>query len=360
YNISKKFSYKTHIFEPTALGFDDDKIIHQLLLDIKFIPFYIQHKDISILIANMEVSKNIDLAYAGPNYLAIFTKKIGGTTPIKTWQQMTFLHNYSGLSLFGLKDSKVQQLLQQTLNKKDTQLKNNVTDWDNFKIIEKFFEKHLHCQISTTKINCSKNIEPELTNTESRFWQSFSNSLNKNKKGFDGKRHVLSIIAEDFSSKELYENLKLVSNNLIFAAKQYARTNGPGCFMIEKTVEEITKLVEKDIHKPNLYVSDYSSFKKPWIIPIPQKKEMLLVNSNNKNIEKYNSLYPLLLGWALRSNQKLSKRGKLEDMVKDGKLNVEIPSIKTVEGWIKTYSGKLRQLSTQNLSNSNMKDNTLL
>ncbi|CAG8832116.1 5853_t:CDS:1, partial [Gigaspora rosea] len=142
----KSFLCKAHISGPTALGFDNDKIICQLLLDIKFIPFYIQYKDISILIANLEASENINLAYVGPNYLATFTKKIGGiqrlivqninnknecmitvyqqeklmisqkgTTPIEAWQQMTFLQNYNGLSLFGLEDSKIQQLLQQML-----------------------------------------------------------------------------------------------------------------------------------------------------------------------------------------------------------------------------------------------------
>ncbi|CAG8789539.1 41094_t:CDS:2, partial [Gigaspora margarita] len=121
--------------------------------------------------------------------------------------------------------------------------------------------------------------------------------------------------------------------------------------------KEITKLVEKNIHKSNLYISDYSSPKKLWIIPIPQKKEIFLI------LKKYSSSYPLSLGWVLRNRISATEMVKeLEIMVKKGELNAEIPIIKIVEGWIKTYSGKLYQLSTQNLlnSNSNIKDNTLL
>ncbi|CAG8838085.1 15765_t:CDS:2, partial [Gigaspora margarita] len=260
----KSFLCKTHISEPTALEFDNNKIICQLLLDIKFIPFYIQFKNISILIANLEAFENIDFAYAEPNYLATFTKKIEDiqqlivqninnknkcTSPIEAWQQMTFLQNYNRLSLFGLEDSKVQQLLQQTLNKKDTQLKCNIMDWDNFEIIKKLFEKHL-CQIFTTEINwyqfftswkaqkstiielisyllqlylnehsfteheyvfsdqCYEVLAIPILHHSLKTNHNFSNSLDKNKKGFNGKRRVLSIIAKDFSPKELHKNLK--------------------------------------------------------------------------------------------------------------------------------------------------------
>ncbi|CAG8657194.1 16517_t:CDS:1, partial [Dentiscutata heterogama] len=71
------------------------------------------------------------------------------TTPIIAWWQMTFLQNYNGLSLFGLENSKVQQML----NKKNIAVKYNILHLNNFDIIEELFEKHLYNQISTTKIN---------------------------------------------------------------------------------------------------------------------------------------------------------------------------------------------------------------
>lgn len=45
---------------------------------------------------------------------------------------------------------------------------------------------------------------PNATHT---FWNSFSRALNNNKKTLDGKRRILSIIADDFTYNELEENL---------------------------------------------------------------------------------------------------------------------------------------------------------
>ncbi|CAG8715948.1 38071_t:CDS:2 [Gigaspora margarita] len=305
----KSFSCKTRISGPAAFGLFNDQIINQLLFDIKFIPFYIKYNDINILIVNLESSENIDLAYTGPNYLATFTKKIGGiqqlivqnianenecviivyhqeklitsqkgATPIEAWQQMTFLQNYNGLSLFGLENSKVQQMLQY---KKNTLLKYNITDWDNFEIIETLFKKYLPIQdLSGTSV---ANIE---------------------------------------------------------------------------LLQEITKLIEEEIHKPNSHMSNYSNPKKSWIIPIPQRKD----------IERYNSSYSLQLGWALRtSNKNKTDRmlateivKELEDIIKDSELDTKIPTIKTVEEWIETYSEKLHKLNANKLLNNSTEDNSIL
>ncbi len=41
------------------------------------------------------------------------------------------------------------------------------------------------------------------------FWSCFRQALNNNKKTRDGKRRILSIIADDFTYKELENNLEV-------------------------------------------------------------------------------------------------------------------------------------------------------
>lgn len=47
------------------------------------------------------------------------------------------------------------------------------------------------------------------TNTTAMFWSCFKQSLNDNIKNRDGKRRILSIIANDFTYKELKTNLNV-------------------------------------------------------------------------------------------------------------------------------------------------------
>jgi hypothetical protein len=50
------------------------------------------------------------------------------------------------------------------------------------------------------------NPTPNLTQT---FWSCFQQALNDNKKTRDGKRRILSIIANDFTYEELERNLEV-------------------------------------------------------------------------------------------------------------------------------------------------------
>ena len=52
-----------------------------------------------------------------------------------------------------------------------------------------------------------KNIPKSPNDFTQTFWQCFNHALEDNKKNHDGKRRVLSIIAEDFTYEELQENL---------------------------------------------------------------------------------------------------------------------------------------------------------
>ena len=50
-------------------------------------------------------------------------------------------------------------------------------------------------------------IFTSIKNSTTTIWQCFNHALEDNKKNRDGKRRVLSIIADDFTYKELQENL---------------------------------------------------------------------------------------------------------------------------------------------------------
>lgn len=58
----------------------------------------------------------------------------------------------------------------------------------------------------------SKSVDKNSTKT---FWQCFTHALKDNKKNQNGKRRILSIIANDFTYKELQEKLN-VSNSIIY------------------------------------------------------------------------------------------------------------------------------------------------
>lgn len=55
---------------------------------------------------------------------------------------------------------------------------------------------------------------------EQKFWASFSRALATNKRGSDGKRRILSIIAQEFGPKELREKL-LVNKKLIIVIVEH-------------------------------------------------------------------------------------------------------------------------------------------
>jgi len=52
-------------------------------------------------------------------------------------------------------------------------------------------------------------INNPLSSSAETFWSCFRQALKDNKKTRDGKRRILSIIANDFTYKELKDNLKV-------------------------------------------------------------------------------------------------------------------------------------------------------
>lgn len=47
------------------------------------------------------------------------------------------------------------------------------------------------------------------SDVEAKFWNSFKGSLQQNKKGFEGKTRILSIIADNFTYSELSTHLNV-------------------------------------------------------------------------------------------------------------------------------------------------------
>ncbi|GES98717.1 hypothetical protein GLOIN_2v1530472 [Rhizophagus clarus] len=61
-----------------------------------------------------------------------------------------------------------------------------------------------------------------IPNSTKKFWNCFDRAIKENKKTHDGKRRVLSIIADQFTYSPLKKNLKIGSYTII-DAKQYSR-----------------------------------------------------------------------------------------------------------------------------------------
>jgi hypothetical protein len=57
-------------------------------------------------------------------------------------------------------------------------------------------------------IQSQKNEKSE-TSTELKFWRSFEQALDQNKRGLNGIQRIVSIIAEEFGPKELHDKLKV-------------------------------------------------------------------------------------------------------------------------------------------------------
>ncbi|RHZ76132.1 hypothetical protein Glove_203g37 [Diversispora epigaea] len=144
---------------------------------------------------------------------------------------------------------------------------------------------------------------------------------------------------------------------------------------------DITKLVEKPIHKPTPSVAPHTKFKQSWTIPLPQDQVDSRYNlqANDESEEEIIFNFPLPSGWALKSNQRLGKRGsgkrmtervksylyafflageenktermsanemvqELNELVKEGEIQTDdIPQVKTVENWISRTSATLRK-----------------
>ncbi|RIB30819.1 hypothetical protein C2G38_2151581 [Gigaspora rosea] len=121
-----------------------------------------------------------------------------------------------------------------------SQSKDPTIDKANLKMLYEFRYLPLEPRDSKSLENTenSENLE------ESTFWNSFRNALIVNKRGQDRKTRILSIIADQFTYKQLRKNF---SPNAIELARKYSRLYGPGAPQVEcpkKSVQRMDEIKE--------------------------------------------------------------------------------------------------------------------
>ncbi|CAB4410648.1 unnamed protein product [Rhizophagus irregularis] len=131
------------------------------------------------------------------------------------------------------------------------------------------------------------------SNPTEAFWSCFQQALKDNKKTRDGKRQILSIIANDFTYKELEHNLG-VGPHTILESKKHARLNGFGAPPLEKPkfhrlkfkMEQIDQFDSFFMRKDIVNMSSYQTHSKSGL-PI-----MYLQDNKQALWEKFSEEYP--------------------------------------------------------------------
>ncbi|UZO28005.1 uncharacterized protein OCT59_021551 [Rhizophagus irregularis] len=143
----------------------------------------------------------------------------------------------------------------------------------------------------------AKLYEEGLLNVNSQantLWNCFRNSYNANSKGIDGKIRILLIIAENFTYKEIIEQLE-VSPNSVSMARKHSRINGPaGCPALEKPIivrSKMSEVKEKEFQlffadKANVNMSSYKMDAKT------QMPVLYLKDQKSALWEKFSAIYP--------------------------------------------------------------------
>ncbi|CAG8551366.1 2642_t:CDS:2, partial [Scutellospora calospora] len=119
----------------------------------------------------------------------------------------------------------------------------NIPDYDSA-ILKQFYEFRYLISIPI-----------HMPNAIHTFWNSFSRALNNNKKTLDGKRRILSIIADDFTYNKLEENLG-VSHHTISEAQKYAKSYGHGALPLVKPIIHRAKLTKEQLNQFELFFAD--------------------------------------------------------------------------------------------------------
>ncbi|RHZ53025.1 hypothetical protein Glove_452g13 [Diversispora epigaea] len=100
-----------------------------------------------------------------------------------------------------------------------------------------------------------KNISTLDKNSTSTFWQYFNYALADNKKNHDGKHYILSIIADDFTYKELQENLGVIGQHTISELQKHKRICGYEMPLLNKLIFHRTKFTSEQLQQFELFFS---------------------------------------------------------------------------------------------------------
>ncbi|CAB4393022.1 unnamed protein product [Rhizophagus irregularis] len=260
------FENETRFSGPLVLGWQDEDIIHQLLKDVLFVPILILVDSLKIFVYGIGISSQANWLNAGPGYKSSFMykfnsnkqaiyvskiekdkcileiyqdnqmkKKFEGKTPIAVWEKSEQMKKYNGDQLFGLENSLLQILYPKNHKFGDRELRawqsmlrdagsHNVTPWSNKESEYQFWSRSSQPEQDRatlqqlSKIGFLTSAPIYMPNKTKTFWSSFRRALDDNKQNCDGKRRVLSIIADEFSYSELETNLN-VSTMIVYNKK---------------------------------------------------------------------------------------------------------------------------------------------
>jgi hypothetical protein len=165
---------------PNVLGFDDEKMVEQLQVDVSFFPFNIVTNNITVFIASIGSSDQEELNFAGSGYRSSFhhrylgnqslicqsitdTEKFQidiyfqgkllcthiGSTPTDVWNRLNILSKLDRKELFGLSDPIVIQEIKNYINRPCCSL----SDWDNVDKMTLAFKKCLKKKVVTSNLN---------------------------------------------------------------------------------------------------------------------------------------------------------------------------------------------------------------
>ncbi|GES73513.1 hypothetical protein GLOIN_2v1880126 [Rhizophagus clarus] len=122
--------------------------------------------------------------------------------------------------------------------------------------------------VNTKSVNSNKDYEtlrilcdlgflhPAPSDQAEILWNCIQESLNANKRGQDGKRRILSIVADQFSYCEIKKNLNIFSSDTINEARKYARLHGPGAERIEKPIFTQTTISREKLDQVQQFLDD--------------------------------------------------------------------------------------------------------
>ncbi|RHZ82228.1 hypothetical protein Glove_110g47 [Diversispora epigaea] len=136
-------------------------------------------------------------------------------------------------------------------------------------------------------------IPKNMPNTTRTFWKCFERAIACNKKNLDGKRRILSIIANEFTYKELEQNLN-VGRNTILESRKHARNEGYGAPILAKPVINKQRFTSEMLKQIENFLNDkefvnMSSYK----TDIKTGKPILYLQDTKKALwERFSEEYP--------------------------------------------------------------------
>ncbi|GBC53669.2 hypothetical protein GLOIN_2v1483553 [Rhizophagus irregularis DAOM 181602=DAOM 197198] len=281
----KIFETKTRYSGVQIMGWNDENIIKELCKDVFFVPRLISLEQIKIFVYGVGYSSRTDWFYAGPGYkssllynkyrgntMALFISKIEETKCIlEIHQNQKCKRIIEGESPIDQESPLIElnnelqeiypvdyQFSSRELGAWKTFLRaagaHDVTPWTHETSQYQFWSKSSCPKQDYALLTQLYQMGILVENSTQTFWQCFNHTLKDNKKNFDGKRRILSIIADDFTYDELQENLG-VGRHTILESRKYTRTNGYGAPVLNKPTFHRTKFVPEQLKQFELFFS---------------------------------------------------------------------------------------------------------